>query len=187
MATRDYDPTEPEPPGRLISGGGGRGVAPPHHFLGVQTAQEATKDIAPWWESWPMPFAILAAGSKVRVVTPESDRHGELLAGGYAVGARTQYYLRSRDRWEISATEGALDLVEGRACKCGCGLPCPVGQAYADTDFCRKREYVYFRPQIDLRGMDRSGAERATQRRPAAVAPSSPFSPCPPGQFCLHG
>jgi hypothetical protein len=125
----------------------------------VQTGEEATEATAPWWESWPVPFSVLARDRVVRVVSPGTDREAQLCQGLFKIQGGAQ---EGRVHVRLGLDKGSvLALLEPRSCKCGCGLPCPVGQAYADVDFCRKREYIYFRPQLDLRGMDRAGADRA--------------------------
>lgn len=119
---------------------------------GVQTGQEARSGARPWWDSWPVPFVAYAKDKKIRVAAPDGPRHTELRDSGY---------LRLFSSLEKS--------VEPRACRCGCGLPCPVGQAYADVDVCRKNRFTIFHPTLDLTGLSPEWARKALRMCQEAV------------------
>lgn len=119
-------------------------------ILGVQTAQEARSEEGPWWHSWPVPFLAYAKDKKVRVAAQGSARSAELAVAGY----------------RAHLIHG---LIEPRACRCGCGLPCPVGQAYADVDVCRKNQFTLFHPTLDLTGLSPEWARKALRMCEEAV------------------
>lgn len=116
----------------------------------VQTPRDGRSGAEQWWHSWPVPFIAWAAKGRVRVAAQGSARSAELAANGYSAHA-------------------SRGTVEPRACRCGCGLPCPVGQAYADTDVCRKNNFALFHPTLDLTGLTPEWARRAVRMCQEAI------------------
>jgi hypothetical protein len=133
-------------------------------ILGVQTSQEARSEDGQWWGSWPVPFAVYTNDKEVRVAAPQNlVRVTELSLGRYSRSFLVDAGTQRR------SYPGAEALVEPRACRCGCGLPCPVGQAYADADVCRKNQFTLFHPTLDLTGLSPEWARKALRMCQEAV------------------